>query len=312
MDLFLKVRAPAEIAQLAVKSKQLRGQEALVMQRVLMGLMLYLGGGLRKQVFVNLYVGHLQWDEDEMVMQLFTYIEFFKQRLKILIKDFNPELTTTAIDFRCMTITNLFAEHVPLEEGETIEHLHNRFSDYLGVSVKIMKTVYNRHDLKKKHKGTLNAANAGKVPEGAQTAMGKMEAKMATAIVEEEKHQHIDLKKRQARTTEDDEEWQSVSGHLPKKRKRRVAYEDEEEEEEEEELEAEEDSQEEDEGEDEEEEEEEDEVESIQEMRIAQSGELELCVRWVGYSEEFDMWLPLTQLGNALACVEEFIKANFL
>jgi hypothetical protein len=46
-------------------------------------------------------------------------------------------------------------------------------------------------------------------------------------------------------------------------------------------------------------------------MRIAQSGELELCVRWVGYSEEFDMWLPLTQLGHALAYVE-FIKANFL
>ncbi|ELR20899.1 uncharacterized protein ACA1_278600 [Acanthamoeba castellanii str. Neff] len=237
-------------------------------------------------------VAHTNTSHLPLPPQLFTYIEFFKQRLKILIKDFNPELTTTAIDFRCMTITNLFAEHVPLE----------------GVSVKIMKTVYNRHDLKKKHQGTLNAANAGKVPEGAQTAMGKMEAKMATAIVEEEKHQHVNIKKCQARTTEDDEEWQSVSGHLPKKRKRR-AYE-EEEEEEEEEQEAEEDSQEEDE--DEEEGEEEDEVERFHEMRIAQSGELELCVRWVGYTEEFDMWLPFTQLGNALACVEEFIKANFL
>jgi hypothetical protein len=32
-----------------------------------------------------------------------------------------------------------------MEEGETMEHFHNRFSDYLGVSVKIMKTVYNRY-----------------------------------------------------------------------------------------------------------------------------------------------------------------------
>jgi len=31
-----------------------------------------------------------------------------------------------------------------MEEGETLEHFHHRFSDYLGVSVKIMKTVYNR------------------------------------------------------------------------------------------------------------------------------------------------------------------------
>jgi hypothetical protein len=161
MDRFLQIRAPAEIAQLSGKAKQLRRQDALVMQRVLMGLMLYLGGGLRKQVFVNLLVDHLQWDENEMVMQvgqekvactnashlplppqLFTYIEFFKQRvcpylcpdptdpplalwlsscglpissttfahqLNLLIKEFNPQLTTTAIDFRRMTITNLFA-----------------------------------------------------------------------------------------------------------------------------------------------------------------------------------------------------------
>ncbi len=48
-------------------------------------------------------------------------------------------------------------------------------------------------------------------------------------------------------------------------------------------------------------------------MRIDQStGQLELCVRWAGYTEEFDMWLPFTQLGNALECVEEFIKAHFL
>jgi hypothetical protein len=133
----------------------------MVMQRCLMGMMLYLGGGLRKQVFVDLYADHLQWDEEEMVMQvgdekvarvntshlplppqLFTYIEFFKQRvrphlckdpshpplslwltsagkpissttfakqLKLLIQDFNPHLTTTAIDFRRMAITDLFA-----------------------------------------------------------------------------------------------------------------------------------------------------------------------------------------------------------
>ena len=31
-----------------------------------------------------------------------------------------------------------------MEEGETLEHFHHRFSDYLGVSVKIMKSVYNR------------------------------------------------------------------------------------------------------------------------------------------------------------------------
>jgi hypothetical protein len=34
-----------------------------------------------------------------------------------------------------------------MEEGETLEHFHHRFSDYLGVSVKIMKTVYNRSHL---------------------------------------------------------------------------------------------------------------------------------------------------------------------
>jgi hypothetical protein len=131
------------------------------LQRLLMGMMLYLGGGLRKQVFVNLYTSHLQWDEEEMVMQvgqekvarvnashlplppqLFLYIEFFKQRvwpylcldpvdpplalwlsgkgrplnsktfgqqLKQLIQQFNPELTTSAIDFRRMTVTDLFA-----------------------------------------------------------------------------------------------------------------------------------------------------------------------------------------------------------
>jgi hypothetical protein len=42
----------------------------MVMQRCLMGMMLYLGGGLRKQVFVDLYADHLQWDEEEMVMQV--------------------------------------------------------------------------------------------------------------------------------------------------------------------------------------------------------------------------------------------------
>ncbi len=81
-----------------------------------------------------------------------------------------------------------------MAEGETMQHFHNRFSDYLGVSVKIMKTVYNRYhtlcfvwhvvvvvansirtislcicgggsrnDLHQKHKGTLKAANSGKV-----------------------------------------------------------------------------------------------------------------------------------------------------
>ncbi len=34
-----------------------------------------------------------------------------------------------------------------MEEGETLEHFHHRFSDYQGVSVKIMKTVYNRSHL---------------------------------------------------------------------------------------------------------------------------------------------------------------------
>ncbi len=35
-------------------------------------------------------------------------------------------------------------ERVSLEEGETLEHLHHRFSDYLGVSVKVMKSIYKR------------------------------------------------------------------------------------------------------------------------------------------------------------------------
>jgi hypothetical protein len=225
MDVFLEVLTVEEIKALSAQSRRIRRKRGMVLQQILMGMMLYLGGGLRKQVFVNLYADHLQWDADEMVMwvgdekvacvnashlplppQLFTYIEFFKQRvrphlckdpadpplalwltragnpmssagfamqLNFLIQDFNPELTTTAIDFRRMTITDLFAgaypkpqpshththtsttanseflyvkhsERIPLEEGETIEHLHHRFSDYLGVSVKIMKTVYNR------------------------------------------------------------------------------------------------------------------------------------------------------------------------
>ena len=68
MDLFCKIRTPAEISQLPGKSRMLRRRRALLLQRCLMGMMLYLGGGLRKQVFVNLYVDHLQWDEEEMVM----------------------------------------------------------------------------------------------------------------------------------------------------------------------------------------------------------------------------------------------------
>jgi hypothetical protein len=160
------------MSQLPGKSMTLRRRRALLLQRCLMGMMLYLGGGLRKQVFVNLYVDHLQWDEEEMVMQvgdekvtrvntdhlplppqLFTYIEFFKQRvrpylckdpahpplalwlssggvplstttfahqLNILVKDFNPELTTTAIDFRRMTCTDLFSGNSPPTHTHTL------------------------------------------------------------------------------------------------------------------------------------------------------------------------------------------------
>ncbi len=134
---------------------------ALQLQRVIMGMMLYLGGGLRKQVFADLYSHSLKWDDDELVMrvgrekvarvngsilplpsQLFIYIEFYKQRVrphlfadpqhppvsmwlcirgrplhsnnftlhvKELFFHFNPDLDTTPIDFRRMTITDLFA-----------------------------------------------------------------------------------------------------------------------------------------------------------------------------------------------------------
>jgi hypothetical protein len=134
---------------------------AFKLQRVMIGMMLYLGGGLRKQVFVDLYAKNLKWDSEEMVMrvgrekvarvntsimplpvQLFTYIEFYKQRIrthlfadptnpplsmwlnhkgvpidsnkftdyiKDLFFDFNPDLDTTPIDFRRMTVTDLFA-----------------------------------------------------------------------------------------------------------------------------------------------------------------------------------------------------------
>ncbi len=50
-----------------VKTKK---QHALQLQRVLMGMMLYLGGGLRKQIFVNLYTYNLVWDNEELVMQV--------------------------------------------------------------------------------------------------------------------------------------------------------------------------------------------------------------------------------------------------
>ncbi len=197
---------------------------AFQLQRVMIGMMLYLGGGLRKQVFVDLYAKNLKWDSDELVMrvgrekvartntsimplpvQLFTYIEFYKQRIrphlimdpdnpplsmflnckgipicskrftdyvKDLFFDFNPELDTTPIDFRRMTVTDLFAgmppllssstlglfvfdlvwwwwwswlERLVMEEGETMEHFHARFSEYLNVSVPVMKAHYNRH-----------------------------------------------------------------------------------------------------------------------------------------------------------------------
>jgi hypothetical protein len=74
---------------------------ALQLQRVVMGMMLYLGGGLRKQVFTDLYSHSLKWDNNELVMQvgwekvarvngsilplplqLFIYIEFYKQRVR--------------------------------------------------------------------------------------------------------------------------------------------------------------------------------------------------------------------------------------
>jgi cobalamin biosynthesis protein CobT len=167
--------------------------------------------------------------------------------------------------------------------------------------------------MNKKHKGTLNAANAGKVSETAQTAMGEMEAKMSSAIVEGEKQQRVNIHKRQARTTEDDKEWQKLSGHVLKKRKRREDDDDDDDDEDEEEdREEEEEEEEEEESEEEEEEDEIGEVASIQEIRITRSGVLELLVRWVDYTEEFDTWLPFTQLGNALECVEDFIKTHLL
>jgi hypothetical protein len=169
--------------------------------------------------------------------------------------------------------------------------------------------------MNKKHKGTLNAANAGKVSETAQTAMGEMEAKMSSAIVEGEKQQRVNIHKRQARTTEDDKEWQKLSGHVLKKRKRREDNNNDDEEDEEDREEEEEEEEEESDDDDDDEEEEEDEigeVASIQEIRITRSGVLELLVRWVDYTEEFDTWLPFTQLGNALECVEDFIKTHLL
>ena len=131
--------------------------------------------------------------------------------------------------------------------------------------------------------------------------MGEMERKMAAALQPEAKVQRVNTKKRQARTTPDDALWEAVSGHKRQKKKETKKEEDEEDEEEEE-------------VEEEEEEEEEEEVEEvygevdeIQQIRVGKDGQLEVLVKWTGYSAEFNTWEDFTQMGNALECVEDFL-----
>lgn len=145
---------------------------------------------------------------------------------------------------------------------------------------------------------------------------------MAAVIQTGAKVQKVDIHKRKSRTTSDDEEWERVTGYKRNKKSweeeadweeaEEADYEPEEEEEEAEEEEEEEEEEDKEYKKDKGKEKEEDEVEQICDMRIGTQGQVEVWVKWKGWDEEHNTWEDLTMMGNALDCVEEFIKAQFL
>jgi hypothetical protein len=52
-------------------------------------------------------------------------------------------------------------------------------------------------------------------------------------------------------------------------------------------------------------------VEEIQQIKLGADGHLKVLVKWADYPEDFNTWEPFNQMGNALDCVEQYLKTHF-
>lgn len=79
--------------------------------------------------------------------------------IKSIIKEFNPYLSITPIEFQRMTLTDVFAGQVDVSDYKDMDTFLQHLGEYLNVTPSVMKRHYNRYEPFKETLAVLSSLN---------------------------------------------------------------------------------------------------------------------------------------------------------